>query len=63
LCGRCRHTILFKYLNSNRFAKENVSMDIGSYFQLIIYALMMATFVVIVLAFLEMYYGKEEKQE
>ena len=38
-------------------------MDIGSYFQLIIYALMMATFVVIVLAFLEMYYGKEEKQE
>jgi hypothetical protein len=38
-------------------------MDIGSYFQLIIYTLMMATFIVIVLAFLEMYYGKEEKQE
>ncbi len=38
-------------------------MDIGSFFQLIIYTLMMATFIVIVLAFLDMYYGKEEKQE
>jgi len=38
-------------------------MDIGSYFQLIIYTMMMATFVVLVLAFLELFYGKEEKQE
>jgi len=38
-------------------------MDIGSYFQLMIYALMMATFVVLVLVFLELFYGKEEKEE
>jgi hypothetical protein len=38
-------------------------VDIGSFFQLIIYTLMMATFIVIVLAFLDMYYGKEEKEE
>lgn len=38
-------------------------MDIGAYFQLIIYTLMMATFVVLVLVFLEIFYGKEEKQE
>ena len=38
-------------------------MDIGAYFQLIIYTLMMATFIVIVLVFLEIFYGKEEKQE
>jgi hypothetical protein len=38
-------------------------MDIGAYFQLIIYMLMTATFVVLVLVFLDLFYGKEEKQE
>jgi hypothetical protein len=38
-------------------------MDIGAYFQLIIYTLMTATFVVLVLVFLDLFYGKEEKQE
>ena len=38
-------------------------MDIGAYFQLIIYMLMTATFVVLVLVFLNLFYGKEEKQE
>jgi hypothetical protein len=38
-------------------------MDIGAYFQLIIYMLMTATFVVLVLVFLDIFYGKEEKQE
>jgi hypothetical protein len=38
-------------------------MDIGAYFQILIYTLMMATFVVLVLIFLEMYYGKEEEEE
>jgi hypothetical protein len=38
-------------------------MDIGAYFQLIIYMLMTATFIVLVLVFLDIFYGKEEKQE
>jgi hypothetical protein len=38
-------------------------MDIGAYFQIIIYALMTATFVVLVLVFLDMFYGREEKEE
>jgi hypothetical protein len=38
-------------------------MDIGAYFQLIIYMLMTATFVVLVLVFLDLFYSKEEKQE
>jgi len=38
-------------------------MDIGSYFQILIYTLMVATFVVLVLVFLDIFYGKEEKQE
>jgi len=43
--------------------KENVAMDIGSYFQILIYTLMVATLVVLVLVFLDIFYGKEEKQE
>jgi hypothetical protein len=38
-------------------------MDIGAYFQILIYTLMTATFVVLVLIFLDIFYGKEEKQE
>jgi hypothetical protein len=38
-------------------------MDIAPYFQIIIYTLMTATFVVLVLVFLDMFYGKEEKEE
>jgi hypothetical protein len=38
-------------------------VDIGAYFQVVIYTLMTATFVVLVLVFLDMFYGKEEKQQ
>jgi hypothetical protein len=38
-------------------------MDIGAYFELLKYALMAATFVVLVLIFLHLFYGKEEKQD
>jgi hypothetical protein len=37
-------------------------MDIGAYFEILKYALMTATFVVLVLVFLYAYYGKEEKE-
>jgi len=36
-------------------------MLIGEYFELLKYVLMTATFVVLVLIFLYMFYGKEEK--
>ena len=55
--------ILFKYLNPNRIREENVSMDLAPYFEIIIYTLMTATFIVLVLVFLDMFYAKEEKQE
>ena len=38
-------------------------MDLGSYFELMKYALMTATFVVLVLVFLHVFYGKEEKTD
>lgn len=38
-------------------------MDIGAYFELVKYTLMAATFVVLVLIFLHIFYGKEEKQD
>ncbi len=37
-------------------------MDIGAYFELLKYTLMTATFVVLVLIFLYVLYGKEEKE-
>jgi hypothetical protein len=36
-------------------------MDIGSYFELLKYILMTATFVALILIFLYTFYGKEEK--
>lgn len=36
-------------------------MDIGAYFEILKYTLMTATFVVLVLIFLYMLYGKEER--
>lgn len=36
-------------------------MDIGSYFETLKYLLMTATFVALVLIFLYVFYGKEEK--
>ena len=36
-------------------------MDIGAYFEILKYVLMSATFVALVLIFLNGYYGKEEK--
>jgi hypothetical protein len=36
-------------------------MDVGAYFELLKYALMVTTFVVLVLIFLYVIYGKEEK--
>jgi hypothetical protein len=38
-------------------------MSIGEYFELLKYVLMAATFVVLVLIFLYVVYGKEEKRE
>lgn len=38
-------------------------MDIASYFELIKYTMMTATFVVLVLIFIHVYYGREEKQD
>jgi hypothetical protein len=38
-------------------------MDIGAYFELLKYALMAATFVVLILIFLYVLYGKEEKED
>ena len=42
--------------------KEHVSMDIASYFVLVEYTMMAATFVVLVLVFLYVMYGKEDKE-
>lgn len=36
-------------------------MGIGEYFEILKYVLMTATFIVLVLIFLYMFYGKEEK--
>jgi hypothetical protein len=38
-------------------------MDLGAYFELLKYVLMGATFIVLVLVFLYLFYGKEEKQD
>jgi hypothetical protein len=38
-------------------------MDIGAYFELVKYVLMTASFVVLVLIFLHIFYGKEEKTD
>jgi len=37
-------------------------MEIGAYFEILKYLLMTATFIVLVLVFLYVFYGKEEKQ-
>jgi len=37
-------------------------MDIGAYFQLLEYTLMGVTFIVLVLIFLHVFYGKEEEK-
>jgi hypothetical protein len=37
-------------------------MEIGAYFEILKYFLMTATFIVLVLVFLYVFYGKEEKQ-
>jgi uncharacterized membrane protein len=38
-------------------------MDIGEYFGLLKYIMMAATFIALVLIFLYVFYGKEEKEE
>jgi hypothetical protein len=38
-------------------------LDLGAYFELVKYVLMTATLVVLVLIFLYMFLGKEEKEE
>jgi hypothetical protein len=42
--------------------KEYVSMDIASYFELVKYTMMAATFIVLVLVFLYVMYGKEDRE-
>jgi hypothetical protein len=39
-----------------------MAMDIGAYFEILKYVLMTATFVVLVLIFLHIFYGREEKK-
>jgi hypothetical protein len=54
------------YLNTStqlELRKEKIPMDIGAYFEILKYVLMAATFVVLVLVFLHLFYGKEEKQD
>jgi hypothetical protein len=53
--------LLFKYLNSDKESKETIRMDIGAYFEVLKYIMMFATFVALVLIFLYMYFGREEK--
>jgi hypothetical protein len=43
--------------------KENISVDLGPYFTVLQYVLMGATFVVLVLVFLYLFYGKEEEKQ
>jgi hypothetical protein len=43
-------------------SKEHIPMDIESYFLLVKYMMMAATFIVLVLAFLYVMYGKENKE-
>jgi hypothetical protein len=38
-------------------------MEIGEYFELLKYVMMLATFIALVLTFLYLFYGKEEKEE
>jgi len=45
----------------NKEGKETIAMSIPEYFETLKYVLMTATFVVLVLIFLYMFYGKEEK--
>jgi hypothetical protein len=37
-------------------------MDVGAFFTILVYVLMAATFVVLVLIFLNAFYGKDEKE-
>jgi hypothetical protein len=39
-----------------------MAMDIGAYFEALKYVLMTATFVVLVLIFLHIFYGREERK-
>jgi hypothetical protein len=52
--------LLLKYFNSVRISKGERFMDIGAYFQLIQYTLMGVVFIVLVLIFLHVFFGKEE---
>jgi hypothetical protein len=38
-------------------------MDLGAYFLILQYVLMIATFIALVLVFLYVFYGKEEKED
>ena len=44
-------------------SKESVLVQIGEYFVLLQYVMMAATFIALVLVFLYVFYGKEEKEE
>jgi len=55
--------LLFKYFTSkNKEIKGDVYMSIGEYFEILKYVLMTATFVALILIFLYVFYGKEEKE-
>lgn len=52
--------LLLKYFNSVRISKGERFMDIAAYFTLLEYTLMGAVFIVLVLIFLHVFWGKEE---
>ena len=43
--------------------RRTVRMGLAEYFVLLQYVMMAATFIALALVFLELYYGKEEKEE
>jgi hypothetical protein len=45
----------------NNQHKEELSTDLGAYFQILIGVMMTATFVTLILILLNVYYGKEEE--
>jgi hypothetical protein len=56
--------LLFKYSNRKiRDAKEEPKVDIGAYFVILQYVMTIATFAALVLIFLYMLFGKDEKEE
>jgi hypothetical protein len=60
-----RHMSKFKYLNRYVLifkTQEDLYMDLGAYFQILIGIMMTATFITLALILLNVYYGKDEEE-